>query len=62
MNTQQNKITFKQQLQYLYYRLRYELQRPLYKQYTLSDVLCSIAVFLTAALFAYACLVVGIPT
>lgn len=61
MNTQHNKITFKQRLQYLYYRLRYELQSPLCKQYTLSDVLCLIAVFLTAALFIYVCLVLGIP-
>lgn len=61
MNTQQNKITIKHRLQYFYYRLRYELQCPLYKQYTLSDVLCLVALFLITLAFVYTCLIVGIP-
>ena len=60
MNTQHNKITVKQRLQYLYHRLRYELQSPLYKQYTFSDVLCLVALFLITLAFVYTCLIVGI--
>ena len=55
-----NKITLKQRLQYLYYRLRYELQSPLYKQYALSDVLCLVGLFLITLAFVYTCLIVGI--
>ena len=55
-----NKITIKQRLQYLYYRLRYELQSPLYKKYTLSDVLCLVALFLAILIFVYTCVIVGI--
>ena len=57
MSTQHNKITLKQRLQS---RLRYELQSPLYKQYTLSDVLCLVALFLITLSFVYTCLIVGI--
>ena len=60
MSTQHNKLTIKQRLQYFYYRLRYELQSPLYKQYTLSDVLCLVALFLITLTFVYTCLIVGI--
>ena len=55
-----NKITIKQRLQYLYYRLRYELQSPLFKQYTVLDVLCLVALFLITTAFVYTCLIVGI--
>lgn len=55
-----DKITMKQRIQYLYYRLRYELQSPLFKQYTLSDVLCLVALFLITLSFVYTCLIVGI--
>ena len=55
-----NKITLKQRLQYLHYRLRYELQSPLYKQYTLLDVLCLVGLFLITLTFVYTCLIVGI--
>ena len=62
-----DKITMKQRIQYLYYRLRYELQSPLFKQcsplfkqYTLSDVLCLVALFLITLAFVYTCLIVGI--
>ena len=61
MNMHHNKITVKQRLQYLYYRLRYELQSPLYKQYILSDVLCLVALFLITLTFVYTCLIAGIP-
>ena len=57
MSTQHNKITLKQRLQS---RLRYELQCPLYKQYTFSDVLCLVALFLITLTFVYTCLIVGI--
>ena len=57
MSTQHNKITLKQRLQS---RLRYELQSPLYKQYTLSDVLCLVGLFLITLAFVYTCLIVGI--
>ena len=52
-----NKITVKQRLQS---RLRYELQSPLFKQYTLSDALCLVALFLITLVFVYTCLIVGI--
>lgn len=55
-----NKITLKQRLQYLHCRLRYELQSPLFKQYTFSDVLCLVALFLITLAFVYTCLIIGI--